>query len=140
MMSLLNFQQLNSANAEFVPVAALLTILADPEAHRRRFEEIVAATDKHNGVLNDARAAQVKLEADTAASLDAIEVARKAAEANVDRQRTQIVVDAAATRQRAKDNDARAAELKTYAAALDEREADITRRETAFRTAAQAMA
>ena len=129
-----------ATNAEFGTVATLLALLADPAARKARLDELVAATDKYNAVLTDARAALVQLETDTAAASEAIQAERQAAAADIDQRRTQMGVDAAAIRERSKDNDRRAGELDRVQAALNAREVEITRREAAFRDAAEAVA
>jgi hypothetical protein len=126
-----------NTDPSFALVAALLTTLNDPAATQERLNAIMSATDAHNAALAEVRNAQAKFEKDTAATREAIAAERQAAEEEIERRRTLLGVDAAAVRERATVNEARAAELEQQAAALANREAEITRRENAFSAAAE---
>src|ERR1035437_6314850 len=101
--------------------------------HTSRIRDMV----RLNG--NRSKAAIETLRTETEAASKKIEDDRAAADAEIQRKRTQLDVDAAAVKQRADATDARSAELDKLAQTLAAREAELIRRQSAFREHADAI-
>jgi chromosome segregation ATPase len=127
------------SNPELGIIAALLTALTDPEVTKARLAEIGAKIDEHNTALASFKAAIETLRTETEAASKKIEDDRAAADAEIQRKRTQLDIDASAVKQRADATDARSAELDKLAQTLAAREAELNRRQSAFREHADAI-
>ena len=127
------------SNPELGVIASLLTALADPAAAAARLAELAAEIDKHNAVVADFKSSIEKLRTDTEAAREQISNDRAEADAEIQRARTKLDIDAAAVKQRADATDARSAELDKLAQTLAAREAELNRRQSAFREHADAI-
>jgi chromosome segregation ATPase len=128
-----------ASNPELGVIAALLTALNDPEATKARLAEIGTKIDEHNTALASFKAAIETLRTDTEVASKKIEDDRAAADAEIQRKRTQLDIDAAAVKQRADATDRRSDELDKLAQTLAVREAELNRRQSAFREHADAI-
>ena len=128
-----------ASNPELGVIAALLTALTDPEVTKARLAEIGAKIDEHNTALASFKAAIETLRTETEAASKKIEDDRAAADAEIQRKRTQLDIDASAVKQRAGATDARSVELDKLAQTLAAREAELSRRQSAFREHADAI-
>jgi chromosome segregation ATPase len=127
------------SNPELGVIASLLTALADPAAAAARLAELAAEIDKHNAVVADFKSSIEKLRTDTEAAREQISNDRAEADAEIQRKRTQLDIDAAAVKQRADATDTRSDELDKLAQTLAAREAELNRRQSAFREHADAI-
>ena len=128
------------SNPDFAGVVALLNAIQDPASHGARLKEQAAATQESLAAKADAIAAFEKLQVETKSSLDKIATEKAAAQAEIERQRVKLGVDAAAVSERSASVDKQAAQLAARTEALDLREARIAARESHLRHAADAIA
>jgi chromosome segregation ATPase len=128
-----------STNPEFSAVAALLAAIANPDLAKARLAEIGAKIDEQNSTLSSFKSAIETLRMETEAASQKIKDDRAAADAEIQRERTKLDVDAAAVQQRSTATDARSVELDKLAQTLAAREAELSRRQSAFREHADAI-
>jgi chromosome segregation ATPase len=128
-----------ASNPELSVIATLLAALTDPEATKARLAELGSKIDEHNTAIASFKAAVETLRTETEAASKKIEDDRAAVNAEMQRKRTQLDIDASAVKQRADATDARSAELDKLAQTLAAREAELIRRQSAFREHADAI-